>query len=93
MNRPMHASDVDQHSRVAVPLAPLDAQAMTVRCNIGAPIHTCGEPDRFWYRIVAGAVRQCVFSQLPMTTSRRELLEAPGVLTAAGIVMSGESHW
>jgi hypothetical protein len=29
---------------------------------------------------------------LPMTASRRELLEAPGVLTAAGIVMSGESH-
>jgi CRP-like cAMP-binding protein len=63
MNRPMHASDVDQHSRVAVPLAPLDAQAMTVRCKIGTPIYTCGEPDRFWYRIVAGAVRQCVFSR------------------------------
>jgi hypothetical protein len=31
MNRPMHVSDVDQHSRVLVPLASLDAQAMTVR--------------------------------------------------------------
>jgi hypothetical protein len=27
-----------------------------------APISTCGEPDRFLYRVVAGAVRQCVFS-------------------------------
>ena len=46
MNRPMHASDVDQHSRFAVPLAALDELAMTVRCEIGAPIYTCGEPER-----------------------------------------------
>lgn len=63
MNTPMHVSDVDQHSRVAMPLAPLDALAMTVRYKVGAPIYTCGEPARFWYRIVAGAARQCVFSR------------------------------
>ena len=27
-----------------------------------------------------------------MTNSRRDLLEATGVLTAAGVVVSGESH-
>ena len=45
MNRPMHASEVDRHSRIVVPFAPLDTQAMTVRCKIGVPIYTCGEPD------------------------------------------------
>jgi CRP-like cAMP-binding protein len=63
MNTPMHASDVDQHPRSALPLSPLDTLAMTVRCKVGAPIYTSGEPARFWYRIVAGAARKCVFSR------------------------------
>src|SRR5512147_1024531 len=63
MNTPMHARDVDQHPRPTKPLDPLDALAMTVRCKVGAPIYTCGEPARFWYRIVAGAARQCVFGR------------------------------
>jgi CRP-like cAMP-binding protein len=63
MNTPMHARDVDQHPRSAMPLSPLDALAMTVRCKVGAPIYTCGEPARFWYRIVSGAARKCVFSR------------------------------
>ncbi len=63
MNTPMHARDVDQHPRSTKPLDPLDALATTVRCKVGAPIYTCGEPARFWYRIVAGAARKCVFSR------------------------------
>jgi CRP-like cAMP-binding protein len=63
MNTPMHARDVDQHPRSTMTLAPLDALAMTIRCKIGAPIYTCGEPARFWYRIATGAARQCVFSR------------------------------
>jgi CRP/FNR family nitrogen fixation transcriptional regulator len=63
MKTPMHARDVDQHPRSTMPLAPLDALAMTIRCKLGTPIYTCGEPARFWYRIVTGAARQCVFSR------------------------------
>lgn len=59
----MHARNVDQQPRCTMPLAALDALAMTIRCKIGAPIYTCGEPARFWYRIVTGAARQCVFSR------------------------------
>jgi CRP/FNR family transcriptional regulator, nitrogen fixation regulation protein len=63
MKMPMHAQDVDQRPRSNMPLHPLDALAVTIRCKVGAPIYTCGEPARFWYRIVAGAARQCAFSR------------------------------
>jgi CRP-like cAMP-binding protein len=63
MNTPMHARDVDQQLRFTMSLGPLDELATTVRYKVGAPIYTCGEPARFWYRIVAGAARQCAFSR------------------------------